>query len=87
MTQTLPQALRLPIYDLASGKAWLDALNDAGLMFHLEDDPADMIEIETNEPTFFEDDLELLRERVGDLYDLDWGDLDCPIGYCLTLTE
>src|SRR5690606_29339030 len=85
MAATLPEALRAPITDLASGKAWLEALSAADLTFHLEDDPADIVSGLTGERTFRDEDVPLLRRRVAELYRLDWGIYDCPIGYTLVL--
>lgn len=84
MPAALPESLRAPITDMASATAWLDALVAADLTFHLEDDPAEIVNCRTDEPTFLKADHGLLRERVGQLYAIsDWGVWNCPIGYLL----
>lgn len=85
--KTLPDALRAPITDLESAKAWLKALEEADLSFHLEDDPSDIILLRSGEPIFDPADVPLIRERVDSLYALDWGPFECPIGYLLFLEE
>jgi hypothetical protein len=84
MPRTLPEALRAPITDLASGKAWLDALIGADLSFHLEDSPEEIVIGLSGERLFHKADHQLIRERVASLYGFkDWGVYDCPIGYML----
>ena len=87
MAKPLPEALRAPVTDLASGKAWLKALVEANLTFHLEDDPGEIVYIQTGEPIFDPADVPIIRERVASLYALEWGPRPglgkwyCPIGY------
>lgn len=84
MPRTLPEALRAPITDLASAKAWLDALIGADLSFHLEDSPETIIQGRTGEDLFYKKDCPLIRSRVEALYSFsDWGVFGCPIGYLL----
>ena len=79
----LSPALRSPVVDLQTGKDWLASLVAAGLAFHLEDDPADIINGATGAPIFREEDCAFIREQVAALYRQDWGAYDCPIGYLL----
>lgn len=84
----IPETLRAPVTDLASGKAWLAALVADGRTFHLEDNPADICNAEGQ--TFHLADVELIRERVAALYALEWGPDPmhfCPIGYLMHLEE
>jgi hypothetical protein len=83
----LPEACRVSITDRPSGEAWLRALVGAGLEFHLEDDPGDIINIRTGEDVFAREDVAWLRDCRDALYDLEWGEYDCPIGFMLDLIE
>ena len=93
MTRALPDALRADITDRASGEAWLRALNEADMVFHLEDDPGDIIDgrasAQKNVRTylFAEADHDLIRDRVRKLYALNWAPHTCPIGYQLDVLE
>lgn len=84
---TLPDALRVPITDRPSGEAWLRAIVGAGIEFHLEDDPGDIINLRSGESLFALDDAPWLRDCRDALYDLDWAEYDCPIGFMLGLIE
>lgn len=81
----LPPELRVPITDRASGEAWIRSLKEADLDFHFEDDPASIIYMRTGEPIFASEDVPLIRVAVHELYQLDWGEHDCPIGFLLSL--
>lgn len=91
MTKPLPEALRAPITTLEEGKAWLRALVAADLMFHLEDDPGDIIcgPLGASTPLFDPADVALIQERQDQLYALEWGPRPglgkwyCPIGYMM----
>lgn len=73
-----------PIKTLEQGKAFIRYLNDAEMMFHFEDDPADIITLSTGKPLFTAAEARLVAKRVADLYALDWPkEYDCPIGYAL----
>jgi len=93
MPITITDALRAPITDLASGKAWIDALHAADAVFHFEDSPDDITRggLSTHERLFADEDVALISERVDALYALEWGPKPgmgkhyCPIGYSLTL--
>lgn len=82
----LPEAARADITDLESAKAWVKALYDAGLGFHFEDNPDDIVNSQGR--TFRRVDVPLIRDRVGKLYAQDWEpEFECPIGYLLHLEE
>lgn len=88
MPKTLPDALRAPITDLASGKAWIKALVAADMAFHLEDDPGSIINFHTEERLFAKKDVPLIRARVASLYSMNWGPdpmYYCPIGYMMSV--
>lgn len=76
---------KTPIRDLEQGKAWLKAMKDNHLTFHLEDDPASIVSIPSGERLFTDEQAADLRLRVDELYGMDWGQYDCPIGYILHL--
>lgn len=85
----LPEALRAEIKDRATGEAWIKALCDADMHFHLEDSPGTII-CGGGHPTciggrlFRRADERLINERVAALYRLDWGpENECPIGFML----
>lgn len=90
MPRKLPASIRAPITDLATAKAWIEALHAADLMFHFEDSPDSIVQAD-GEPLFFERDFQLIRDRVDALYALEWGPRPgmgyyyCPIGYSLSL--
>jgi hypothetical protein len=90
MPITITDALRAPITDLASGKAWIDALHAADAVFHFEDDPGNITQAGGGD-LFADEDVALIRERVDALYAIEWGPKPgmgreyCPIGYSLTL--
>lgn len=72
------------INTLDEAKAWLRDLIALDLMFHLEDDPADIGNQVNGEwiKTFTAAEAVAVAERQRELYGLDWGpDLQCPIGY------
>jgi hypothetical protein len=83
MALPFPEALRAAVVDLDTGKAWLRALIDADLSFHLEDSADTIVAFKTDEPIFTPENAELVQERVAELYELDWGVFDCPIGFML----
>ena len=71
-----------PITSLEEGKAYLDRCIEAGLIWHLEDDPSEIINGKEGKPLFTEEEIPLVRARCDELYALpSWGEHDCPIGY------
>ena len=82
MTKRLPDELRVgPLRTADEARKWIKALHDADLMFHFDDDPAEIISIETDQRIFHDDDLVLIRARVAELFDFDF----CPFEYTLAL--
>lgn len=79
--------LTTPLTSIEEGKAWLKALHDADMAFHLEDDPGDIIRGSTGEPLFYGDEAEHVRLRVSELYGFDWvaDGFSCPLGYLVHL--
>lgn len=76
-----------PILNLSQGKAWIEGLCAAGKSFHLEDDPAHITGVDDSTPFFTPAQAAVIRDRVAELYALDWGELECPIGYLLDVEE
>jgi len=71
-----------PITSLDEGKDYLDRCIEAGLIWHLEDDPSEIINGKEDKPLFTAEEIPLVRARVDELYALpSWGEHDCPIGY------
>lgn len=83
-TTLLPANLRAPIRDLDDAKRWIRDLCAAGLDFHFDDSPETIVSGRTNEPIFDEGGAEIVRARLLELYDFDWGPVhECPIGFML----
>ena len=51
-------------------KAFVQYLNDNDLIFHFDDDPADVISYKTNEAAFTPNECELLNKRVDEICEL-----------------
>lgn len=85
---TMPADLFREIHDRPTAEAWIRALHAAGMMFHFEDDPATIIwhRGPAGGPwSPSAEEIAVLKLQVSKLYEQDWGDLDCPIGFALTL--
>lgn len=82
---SLPAELLVEVKDRASAEAWITALVAADLMFHFEDSPSTIINMATDKPIFTKPGAEIVTARVASLYEQEWGDLECPIGFALTL--
>lgn len=79
------ELIHRPIATLDEAKAFVQFLQDEGLMFHFEDDVHDVLWAEGNAPTYPE--LCAIDQRRNELYELDWGGHECPIGFALTLMQ
>lgn len=78
--------LAKPITDRAEGEAFIALLHANSLMFHFEDDVHDIIWGELAEaPTYSQ--LCLLDQRRDELYELEWDEYECPIGYALHIMK
>ena len=76
-----------PIKSLADAQSYLRAAIEAGTVWHLEDDPSEIIQPDGT-PLFTEQEIPLVRQRVNELYAIkDWGRYGCPIGYLLDHEE
>lgn len=80
--QTLPDALRAEISDMASAKEWIRQLWAAGLGYHFDDGADDCLSA-----VLSPEDCATVNDKVGDLYELEWGPRPglgywyCPLGY------
>lgn len=88
--QKMPVDFVTPIANIDQGKAWIEALHAANLMFHFEDSPETIFNYSAGYAvnhgrTFTDEQCPLIRNRVAELYDLDWSVTghECPIGYAL----
>lgn len=87
-SRRLPEALRVPITDLASAKAWVETLYREEMSFHFEDDPADIISYAPGDdgtPLFDPEDIPVVAAALEAAYELEWGAFSCPIGFLLAL--
>lgn len=81
----LSWSLRAPINNLAEAKAFIEALHAEGLMWHFDDDPVDCLH-ETS-PLVRREHAVLLGIQRDRLYDFEWGEFECPIGYALHIMK
>mgnify|MGYP001315688348 CR=1 FL=1 len=66
--------------NINEAKKFFDDLYSRDLMYHLEDDAEDCLEGKVSK-----DEARKIQSQVDAIYnaDLDWGEFECPIGYCL----
>lgn len=78
-----------PLLTIDAAKAWIEAMDAAGMMFHFEDSPDSILKGGTDSPLFSEEESEDVAERVAELYELDWTVTghECPIGYALQVAD
>lgn len=69
----------------AEAMLFIQELQKADCMFHFEDDPDTIINGKTGCMLFTEEEADLVRERMKEIYSFDWADYDCPIGYALSI--
>jgi len=81
---TLPDNLREPIKNRFEGMLWVQRLCRAGLMFHFEDSPESIVTGIGGARLFTDPEAAIVRDRIAELYALDWGE-SCPIGYALSI--
>jgi len=75
------------ITSIENAQAYIEALVAAGKDFHFDDDPHEVIDHGTGERVFTDEEAEAVCHRLDEMADLDWGEYECPIGYCLHLQE
>ena len=62
---------RIPAYDSANPdgmQIWFGEMSARGLLFHPEDDPADIVRIGTWEPSFSDAESDQLRTILGGMF-------------------
>lgn len=76
-----------PITTITEAKAFIEALEASGAMFHFEDSPETIINGNTGADLFTPKEAKQVRARVAELYSFDWSTEgeECPIGYALTI--
>lgn len=77
--------LKTPLETIEAGKAWIESLVAADMMFHFEDDPETIIRGLNGPSLFTDEEAGHVRDRVEELYSFDWSTVghECPIGYAL----
>lgn len=74
---------RIPVMkgnDLAAMRQWFSDLYDAGLLFHPEDDPADIVNIQSGEAMFSADEVPQLQQQMDAMF-AQHGDNVCEAAY------
>lgn len=74
--------LNQPLETKKQAENFIRALQVHGLSFHFDDDVHDII-WGVEPPTYSE--LCAMDQRRKELYNFDWGSLECPIGFALKL--
>jgi hypothetical protein len=72
--------------NLDAAKRWIRRLVDAGLDFHFEDDPYQLID-GAGRRVFNDYEAATIMVQVRHMYAMDWGKFECPIGYELHCME
>lgn len=80
---TMPEALFAEVHDRASAEAWIEALVEAGLSFHFDDDPESICWDNGWEPS--DDENGVLRAQVAAIRAVDWGPFEDEHGYVLAV--
>jgi len=71
-----------PITNLEEGQTYLRALHGAELMYHLEDDATDIM---WSDGDVTDGMMQAFNDRSEELYELDWGKFECPIGFVCSI--
>lgn len=75
------------IETIDQAKGFIAGLIEQDRDYHFDDDPKEVIDYATGERVFTDEEAEQLVKRVDEMYALEWGKFECPIGYLLHLTE
>lgn len=69
---------------LNEAKAFINQLQDDGLLYHFEDTAKDCLEDKTSYGRICR-----IQRAMDEIYcaDLDWGEHECPIGYAINLIK
>lgn len=76
-------ALCRAIEDRKTAEDWIRALHAEGLLFHFHDSPETVLWADGWDMS--EAEGKLLSKQVACCYEQEWGDLECPIGFALTV--
>jgi hypothetical protein len=89
LNQMTKPNLSAALRTIEDGKAFIEALHGADMMFHFEDSPETIIKGRSDEPLFTRTEAKQVRDRVAELYAMDWATVghECPIGYALEVME
>lgn len=82
--ETFIELAEYPIFEVETAKDLIKAMVEANCEFHLEDDPHDIINHDTGERIFTDEEAEMIADRLDEMYMLDWND-ECPIGYMMQI--
>jgi hypothetical protein len=66
----------------ADAQGFFFQLNQLGMIFHPEDNPADVINSATGQALFTHEQVELVRQRINEVYAV----MDDPCEFILTMT-
>jgi hypothetical protein len=80
---TWPLWMRTPIRSTAEAEACIRAMHDDGALFHLDDDPASIVETASGAPTFLREQVPYVSHRQQEIREHTDGD---PHEYCVFLT-
>lgn len=72
-----------PINCIADAERYIRALAHGDKSFHFEDDPATIVDTKSGEPIFTATEAADVSSRVAEMYRLEWGKRECPIGFLL----
>lgn len=81
-SSVLPLCAFRPIRNLETGKRWIEDITAAKMLWHFDDDLSTIIWGEGIQLSVMDECI--LAKARDDLYDLDWGYYECPIGYALS---
>ena len=87
--RAITEVINAPIRNLQDAVMFINVLHAENYIFHLEDAPAIIINTKTGAALFTAAEAALVDERVTECYEQDWcalsGEIECPIGYILSL--
>lgn len=75
------------IETIDQAKGFIAGLMEQDRDYHFDDDPKEVIDYSTGERAFTDKEAEQLVKRIDEMYALEWGEYECPIGYLLHLRE
>jgi len=81
--------LKNRIRNISDAKQFIVWLVEHDKLFHFEDCPHEIVNVFNGTPTFTATEADCLKERVTELYDLDWPPMgyECPIDLALEIAN